>query len=144
MAKCLHRSRGMMRGSCCAQCDDRSIDAAQRARGCVSETDGRALQDAMDVGRRGAVSPDSSMFTWPRKTAMRAIFARDTTTGALVQLNGLAGCSHRMGMRDCAPQRPEKSIHVSEPGWAARLCASRYSDAVAIFARNVTTGRWSS
>jgi len=42
-----------------------------------------------------------------------AIFARDTTTGALVSLNGLAGCIDRMGMGDLCPrQRPEKSHHV--------------------------------
>jgi DNA-binding beta-propeller fold protein YncE len=115
--------------------------------GCVSETgtsgacaDGRALDQAYSV----AVSIDgTSVYVASKSSAAVAAFQRDTTTGALTQLSGTAGCISDGGFGGtCAIGKAlsgPSSVAVSPDGKNVYV-ASAISNAVAVFQRNVTTG----
>jgi 6-phosphogluconolactonase (cycloisomerase 2 family) len=70
-----------------------------------------------------------------------AIFARNTTTGALTWLDGLAGCVSEDGSGGCADGKAlvnHRSIAVSPNGKHVYV-ASQSSSAVAVFARTNPT-----
>lgn len=72
-----------------------------------------------------------------------AIFARDTTTGALAQLNGLAGCiaENRDGVTCAVGAGLREAVFVTmSPDSTNVYVASQLSDAVAAFSRNAVTG----
>ncbi len=115
--------------------------------GCISETgtlgacgDGRALDSAETV----TVSPDgASVYVGSRLSDAIAIFDRNTTTGELTQKAGTAGCISETGTAgacvDGVALDAASTVTVSPDG-ANLYVASRFSDAVAIFDRNITTG----
>jgi 6-phosphogluconolactonase (cycloisomerase 2 family) len=114
--------------------------------GCVSQTgtggdcaDGKALDQANSV----AVSADGkSIYVASGVSDAVAVFQRNTTTGALTQLAGTAGCTSEGGAAGCAFGKAlngSYSVAVSADGKSVYV-ASQFSDAVAVFARNTTTG----
>jgi 6-phosphogluconolactonase (cycloisomerase 2 family) len=115
--------------------------------GCVSQTgsggacvDGKALDFAFSV----AVSADGkSVYVASRQSNAVAVFARNTTTGALTQLAGTAGCVSETGnggaCADGKALRIANSVALSDDDKHV-YAASGDSDAVAIFRRNATTG----
>jgi DNA-binding beta-propeller fold protein YncE len=115
--------------------------------GCVSETgsggacaDGKALDNG---GGAMTVSGDGKNLYVASQGSGVAVFARDTTTGELTQLSGTAGCISPTGSGgDCAAGRAlygPQSVAESADGKNVYV-ASEVSDAVAVFARNTTTG----
>jgi 6-phosphogluconolactonase (cycloisomerase 2 family) len=115
--------------------------------GCVSETgtggacaDGRAL-----VGPRSvAVSPDGKNFYFPASgSAAISVFSRDGATGVLTQLAGTNGCVSETGTggacADGTALGGARAVAVSPDGKSVYV-ASFFSDAVAVFSRNVTSG----
>ena len=89
------------------------------------------------------VSPDGQhVYVASKDSNAVAVFARNTTTGALTQLSGQAGCIAANGAGGCASGRGLVSpIHVEvSPDGQHVYVAARDSHAVASFARNVTTG----
>ena len=102
--------------------------------------DGTAL-----VGPRSvALSPDGNNLYFPATTAAAvAVFARDQVDGALRQLAGTSGCISESGTNGaCAVGRAlsgARSAAVSPDGTSVYV-ASYFSDAVAVFSRNPTTG----
>jgi 6-phosphogluconolactonase (cycloisomerase 2 family) len=119
----------------------------QASPGCVSETgtggicaDGKGLDGARSV----AVSPDGkSLYAASETSDSIAAFKRNATTGELTQLGGTAGCISEDGTGGaCADGRGLDRafrVAVSADGKSVYV-ASIESDAVAIFARNTTTG----
>lgn len=116
--------------------------------GCTSDTgaggcvDGTALSDPRDV----AVSADGkSVYVVSATSSAVAVFARNTTTGALTQLTGAAGCVSETGADGCADGRAlgtATGVAVSADGKSVYV-SSAFGDgsgAVAVFARNLTTG----
>ncbi len=113
--------------------------------GCISDTgagpcaDGTALDGALSV----TISPDgTSVYAASATSDAVAIFDRNTTTGALTQKPGTAGCISDTGAGPCADGTALSvpySVTVSPDGTSAYL-ASLGSNAVAIFDRNTTTG----
>jgi sugar lactone lactonase YvrE len=118
--------------------------------GCISDTgagpcaDGHALQGANSV----AVSPDGkSVYVASRRTQAPlsdavARLIRNTTTGAISQPAGPAGCVSETGAGTCADGHAldgAKSVAVSPDGKSVYV-ASQDSDAVTSFTRNTTTG----
>jgi 6-phosphogluconolactonase (cycloisomerase 2 family) len=114
--------------------------------GCVSQTgsegacaDGKALNDPVSV----AVSPDGKSVYVASAFNSVAIFQRDTTTGALTQPAGTAGCITESDTSEgCADGKAlvgAASVTVSADGKSVYV-ASMFSDAVAIFERDTTTG----
>ncbi len=122
-------------------------DSAGRlqAGGCVAETtvegctDGRALDGAIAV----AASPDGkNVYVTSRTSDAVAVFSRSQTTGALTQLSGTSGCVSEGGIGGCGVARGldhALGIEVSADGKNV-YTAGRGSDAIAVFARNSSTG----
>src|SRR4029077_11416173 len=72
-----------------------------------------------------------------------AIFARNTTTGALTQLSGTAGCVSSDGTGgSCTQARGLQGARtaVVSPDNLHVYVAAQTGNAVAVFARNTTTG----
>ncbi len=119
------------------------------AAGCVSETgagpcaDGHALNHASDT----AVSPDGkSVYVISTgstgESGFLARFVRNTTTGAITQPAGAAGCISETGAGPCADGhalRLASGVAVSPDGKSVYV-ASSFSNALARFTRNTTTG----
>ena len=113
--------------------------------GCVSETstggtcaDGKALDFAAGL----AISPDGkSVYVASLNSDAVAAFQRDTTTGALTQLAGTAGCISETGSGGaCVDGKALSgpiSVAVSADG-ASVYVGSTNSDAVAVFSRDAT------
>ncbi len=116
--------------------------------GCVSESGtGGACQDgaALDFAESVAVSPDGkSVYVGSGFSDAVAIFDRDTTTGALTQKAGTAGCVSETGTggvcQDGVALDDPRSIAVSEDGTSVYVASAGSSDAVLIFDRNTSTG----
>jgi len=111
--------------------------------GCVSQTgagpcaNGRALGGARSV----AVSPDGkSVYVASAASDAVARFNRDTTTGALTQPAGTAGCVSQTGAGPCADGRALDNAGgvTASPDGKSVYIASLSSDAVARFNRNTT------
>jgi DNA-binding beta-propeller fold protein YncE len=112
--------------------------------GCVSETgagpcaDGHGLNSPISV----AVSPDGKNVYVASGSHAVARLNRNTTTGAITQPAGTAGCVSETGAGPCANGHglsdPE-SVAVSPDGKSVYV-ASLSSDAVARFNRNTTGG----
>ena len=115
--------------------------------GCIAEVgdgvtcaDGNAL-----VGLRGiTISPDgTSVYVTARDGSAVVVFARNPTTGVLTQLSGTAGCVSSDGTGGtCAQGRGllgARGVIVS-PDNTHVYVASQNANAVAVFARNPTTG----
>ena len=115
--------------------------------GCISETgsagacqDGRALDDIVGL----SVSLDGkSVYAAAAGSDAIAVFTRNTSTGALVQKAGTAGCISETGSAGACQDGKALSlpiaVEVTQDG-ASAYVASDDSDAVAIFDRNPTTG----
>jgi 6-phosphogluconolactonase (cycloisomerase 2 family) len=115
--------------------------------GCISEdgTGGTCVDGNSLVGAGWlAVSPDGKhVYLASFWSSAVATFARDTNTGLIVQLNGIAGCVSEMGDGITCAQGRALSVAVSvtiSPDGRHVYVASYDSNAVAIFSRNVTTG----
>ncbi|MGB0121410.1 MAG: beta-propeller fold lactonase family protein [Solirubrobacterales bacterium] len=102
----------------------------------------------LDTPRSITISPDgrNAYVTSDFFSYAVTIFDRDTSTGELTQKAGDAGCiadgSNSSDLADCAEGvglHGARSVTVSPDGKSAYI-ASRYSDAVAVFDRNTTTG----
>jgi DNA-binding beta-propeller fold protein YncE len=115
--------------------------------GCISETgsggscaDGHGLSNP--YGTAGvAVSADGKS-VYVAATEAVARLNRNTTTGAITQPAGTAGCISETGTGPCADGRALKSprsVAVSADGKSV-YAASVISDAVARLSRNTTTG----
>jgi predicted ribosomally synthesized peptide with SipW-like signal peptide len=115
--------------------------------GCVSETgsagacaDGTALNDVNDI----VVSPDGRHVYATTATSNAIVaFARNTSTGALTQLAGTAGCVSDDGTSgactDIGPMVGPGQLVISPDGANVYTIAGT-SKAVLAFARNRTTG----
>ena len=114
--------------------------------GCVSETgDAGECQDgvALDGMRDVAVSPDGTSVYVTSFTGGVAIFDRNTTTGAITQKAGTAGCVTWDGTAGACQDGVEmfgaEAITVSPDGASVYVTAV-VDDGVAIFDRNTSTG----
>jgi DNA-binding beta-propeller fold protein YncE len=115
------------------------------AAGCVSETgagpcaDGHALNGASLL----KVSPDGkNVYVTSIASLAVARLDRNTTTGAISQPTGTAGCVSEFGAGPCADGHAldgPVGVEVSPDGKNVYV-ASPYSDAVVRFNRNTTTG----
>ncbi|TFG69797.1 MAG: hypothetical protein E4H22_06440, partial [Solirubrobacterales bacterium] len=114
---------------------------------CISETgtgglcaDGPALTGAQSV----AVSPDgTSAYVASQFSDAVAVFDRDTTTGDLTQKPGTAGCISETGTGGACTDGValDGAFSVAVPGdGKSAYVASVFSNAVAVFDRNPTTG----
>src|SRR6266516_4756054 len=119
----------------------RGTDACVSASG----TGGACAKGTALVGPRSlGLSPDGKSLYFPATTAAAvAVFARNQTTGGLKQLAGTSGCISDSGTNGaCAVGRAlagARSAAVSPDGTSVYV-ASYFSDAVAVFSRNPTTG----
>src|SRR5215510_7948285 len=123
------------------------LGTATSGLGCISEdgtkgtcTDGQGLSGAGSV----VVSPDGRyVYAASFNSSAVTTFVRNTATGGLGQLNGIAGCVSDIGDGvTCGRGRGLNGavfVAVSPDGQHVYV-ASRDSNAVAIFVRNVTTG----
>ena len=115
--------------------------------GCVSDsgTQGVCTLGIALVGPRAvALSPDGKhVYVAASGSAAVSIFSRDQLTGALTQLSGIDGCISETGSSGaCADGRAldgARYITVSPDGNNVYV-ASFFSDAVAVFSRNLSTG----
>jgi hypothetical protein len=116
--------------------------------GCVSETGtGGACADAkaLDAASSVALSPDGkNVYVASTMSDAVAVLRRDTTTGQLTQLSGVAGCVSETGSGgSCADGKAldgARSVTVSPNGNHVYV-TSLVNDAVAAFQRNASTGR---
>ena len=116
--------------------------------GCVSQTaegpctHGRALNGARGV----VVSPDGkSVYVASASNASNAVvrLVRNTTTGAISQPAGAAGCISETGAGPCADGQGivvPISVAVSPDGKSVYVASSNDNGSVARFVRNTTTG----
>jgi 6-phosphogluconolactonase (cycloisomerase 2 family) len=92
-----------------------------------------------------AVSSDSkSVYVASELSDAVAAFSRNTTTGALTQLAGTAGCVSETGnLGQCTDGKALDGAAgvVVNPGGSSVYVASDASDAVASFSRNTTSGQ---
>ena len=115
--------------------------------GCISEggTAGACVDGRAMVGPRGiAVSPDGTNLYFPASGSKAiAVFRRDTTSGQLHQLAGTAGCVSETGTSGaCADGTAldgARGVAVSPDGTSVYVAAF-FSDAIAVFARDPSTG----
>jgi 6-phosphogluconolactonase (cycloisomerase 2 family) len=116
-------------------------------KGCISASGsgGACAKGIGVVGPRAvAVSPDGRNFYFPAShSAAVAVFARERTTGTLTQLPGRAGCVSETGTGGACDDgdalEGARAVAISPDG-ASVYIASFFSDAIATFARNSTTG----
>jgi fibronectin-binding autotransporter adhesin len=111
--------------------------------GCVSPSDAScAVGKAMLGANSVVVSPDGkNVYVAANQSDAVTAFRRNTSTGALTQLDGTAGCI-KQGSGDCRPGRAldgANSVAISPDG-ASVYVASKLSDAVAAIRRSTTTG----
>lgn len=123
-------------------------DASNQPVGCISDsgtgglcTDGTALDGATGV----TVSPDANTVYVASETSRAvSVFARDPTTGGLTQLPGTDGCVSDSGTggacTDGIALVGPRSVALSPDGTSLYFPATT-SAAVAVFARDQTTGR---
>ncbi|MEK6272988.1 MAG: beta-propeller fold lactonase family protein, partial [Actinomycetota bacterium] len=113
--------------------------------GCVSEDGTGPCADGHGLSgpRRVAVSPDGkSVYVASDGSSAVARFNRNTTTGAIAQPAGSAGCVSETGAGPCANGHAlmaPHSVAVSADGKSVYV-ASFFSQAVARLNRNPTTG----
>jgi DNA-binding beta-propeller fold protein YncE len=113
--------------------------------GCVSETGAGPCADGHGLGNTQAVavSPDGkSVYVTSGTSNAVARFNRNTTTGAITQPAGAAGCISEDGSGPCADGHGlffPIGVTVSPDGKSVYV-ASHFSNAVARFERNATTG----
>jgi DNA-binding beta-propeller fold protein YncE len=123
-----------------------AISQPAGAAGCISQTgngaepcaDGHELSGPLDV----AVSPDGKSVYVATSTWSVVRLTRNTTTGAISQPAGAAGCISEDGGGPCADGRAleaTQSVAVA-PGGKSVYVASYVSNAVARLNRNTTTG----
>ena len=97
------------------------------------------------VGPRGvAVSPDGKNFYFPASGSKSiAVFGREASTGELQQLAGTAGCVSETGSNgacvDGTALDGARGVAISPDGTSVYIAAF-FSDAVAIFSRDPSTG----
>jgi len=113
--------------------------------GCVAEigdgvtcADGRGLDGAVAI----VVSPDGKHVYVASRGSAVAAFARNATTGQLTQFSGPAGCINETGVTGCSVGKAlggARSIAISSDGKHVYVGA-RDANAVAVFARDATTG----
>lgn len=115
------------------------------AAGCVSEAGG-ACQDGKALDAVGAVTVShdgKSVYATSFHSDAVAILDRNTTSGALTQKAGIAGCISETGTggacQDGKALGDPSHVAVSPDGKSV-YAASSDSDAVAIFNRNTTSG----
>ena len=114
--------------------------------GCVSEggLGGCGVARGLDHALGVEVSADGrNVYVSGRGSDAVAVFARNTTTGALTQLSGQAGCQHdsltsASGLQGCSAARGLDGAYSMTLSRDDRnvYVASRVSDAVAAFRRN--------
>jgi DNA-binding beta-propeller fold protein YncE len=123
-----------------------AISQPAGAAGCVSETgagpcaDGHGLRGAATV----AVSPDGeNVYVASLDSYAVVRFDRDTTTGAITQPAGTAGCISDTGAGPCTDGHalggPRLGVSITADGKNVYV-ASAESDAVARLTRNTTSG----
>ena len=115
--------------------------------GCISEngTAGACVDGRAMVGPRGvAVSPDGKNFYFPASGSKSiAVFRREASTGELQQLAGPDGCVSETGSNgacvDGTALDGARGVAISPDG-ASVYVAAFFSDAVAVFSRDPSTG----
>ncbi len=113
--------------------------------GCLSETGSESCMDGvgLDGANAVAVSPDGKhVYVASGNSDAVAVLARDKTTGTLTQLAGLDGCVSETGAGPCTSGNGldgANAVAVSPDGKHVYV-ASGNSDAVAVLARDKTTG----
>jgi DNA-binding beta-propeller fold protein YncE len=124
-----------------------ALDQLAGTAACVSETGtGGACADGVALGgaRSAAVSPDGkSVYVASFFSDAAGVFARDSTTGALTQAPGTAGCVSETGTSgscgDGVALDGARSAAISPDGKNVYV-ASEISGAVDVFSRDDTTG----
>jgi 6-phosphogluconolactonase (cycloisomerase 2 family) len=115
--------------------------------GCISEngTTGACVDGRAMVGPRGvAVSPDGRNFYFPASGSKSiAVFRREASTGELQQLDGTDGCVSETGSNgacvDGTALDGARGVAISPDGTSVYVAAF-FSDAVAVFSRDPSTG----
>jgi mannan endo-1,4-beta-mannosidase len=116
------------------------------AAGCISETgagpcaDGHALSDGADSVEVSADGKSLYAASFPNNAVLR--FNRNTTTGAITQPAGAAGCVSETGAGPCADGHGLSGAAwvAASPDGKSVYVASNTGDAVVRLTRNTTTG----